>query len=74
MQPPLLILVFDMIARGHVEATIRISDVTQPLNFGFFNRVLKRLLMSLLGMETHGSSKAVVYGQHEKLYCNVSNI
>ena len=28
-----------MLATGHVEPTIRISDVTQPLNFAVFNRV-----------------------------------
>ena len=64
----------NMTATGHVDATIRISDVTQPLNFGFFNRVQKQLLMCLLVIETHGSSKAIVCGRHEKLYCNVSNI
>ena len=34
----------NMTATGHVDATIRISDVTQPLNFGVFNRVPKQLL------------------------------
>ena len=29
----------NMLATGHVEPTIRISDVTQPLNFAVFNRV-----------------------------------
>ena len=38
----------NMLATGHVEPTIRISDVTQPLNFAVFNRVgcSKRFLLS----------------------------
>ena len=36
----------NMLATGHVEPTIRISDVTQPLNFAVFNRVQCQLLGS----------------------------
>ena len=59
----------NMTATGHVDATIRISDVTQPLNFGVFNRVPKQLLMSLLVIEIHeqcgflGTFSAIAYNE-----------
>ena len=37
---PLIDFSLNMLATGRVESTIRISVVTQPLNFLFFNRVL----------------------------------
>ena len=35
---PLIYFSLNMLATGRVESTIRISVVTQPLNFPFFNR------------------------------------
>ena len=41
----------NMLATGHVEPTIRISDVTQPLNFAVFNRVTSsKIIRTILFM------------------------
>ena len=64
----------NMLATGHIGPTIRIFDVTQPLSFAIFNRVLRwkesrEKLSKLLGCR-NTSASCVALCERSKVFSN----